>query len=115
MEEVKGIGFQMADQVAKQMGVENSSPYRLLSGIKHVLALMVNQGHTFVFEEDLNREASRILGVSVDQVKEELTELILKGDLHRSTIDQRPAIYLVAYYNAELNITKIIKTGLWVF
>lgn len=106
VEEVKGIGFQMADQVANQMGVEKSSPYRLLSGIKHVLSLMVNQGHTFVFEEDLIREASRILGVSMEQVKEELTELLLKGDLHRSTIDGRPAIYLVAYYNAELNITK---------
>jgi len=106
VEEVKGIGFHMADDIAVAMGVEKSSPYRLYSGIKHVLGLIVNQGHTFAYEADLVAEAGRILRVGEKEVRDELTELIIKGDLHRTMMDDQAAIYLMPYYNAELNITK---------
>lgn len=106
VEEIKGIGFQMADDIAATMGVERTSPYRVYSGIKHVLTLIINQGHTFAYEDDLVAEASKVLRVEPAAIKDELTELILKGDLHRTVIEDRPVIYLMAYYNAELNITK---------
>lgn len=105
-EEIKGIGFKMADDIAKVMGVDKTSPYRLFSGIKYVINLIVNQGHTFVYEEDLLKEAADILGVTSETVEIELAELIIKGELHRAIFDQRHAIYLINYYNAELGVCK---------
>lgn len=106
VEKVKGIGFQMADGIADTMGVEKNSPYRVYSGIKHVLSLIVNQGHTFAYEKDLIEEAGKILRVEAASIKNELTELIIKGDLHRTKIHDQWVIYLINYYNAELNITQ---------
>ncbi|MBN2794378.1 MAG: ATP-dependent RecD-like DNA helicase [Clostridia bacterium] len=105
-EEVKGIGFKMADEIAHMMGVENDSPYRLFSGIKHVLNSIVNNGHTFAFEHQLIMESCQNLEVTEEVVKQEITELILKGDLHRSEIEGEKAIYLTNYYNAELGVCK---------
>lgn len=105
-EKVKGIGFKMADDIAKTMGISTDSPYRLYSGIKHVMSLIVNNGHTFSYEENLIQEASQILGVPIETIKIELTELIIKGDLHRSVIEEKPVIYLSNYYNAELSVCK---------
>ena len=105
-EEIKGIGFKMSDDIAKTMGIDSDSPYRLYSGIKHVLGLIVHQGHTFAYEDDLIRETCSILKVKEESVKEELTELLIKGDIHRTTFDERSVIYLVKYYNAELNVCK---------
>lgn len=105
-EEVKGIGFKMADEIAHMMGIENDSPYRLFSGIKHVLTNIVNNGHTFAYEEQLIQEACQTLVVNEDVVKQEITELILKGDLHRTEFEGQTAIYLTPYYNAELAVCK---------
>lgn len=105
-EEIKGIGFKMADDIAREMGVDNTSPYRLFSGIKYVMALIVNQGHTYAYEEDLLKEASNILGVHEETIRVELAELIIKGELHRTTFDERNVIYLINYYNAELGVCK---------
>lgn len=105
-EEIKGVGFRMADDIAKRMGVSSDSPYRVYSGIKHVLSLIVQQGHTFSYEDDLLREASSILRVKEEVIKNEITELLLKGDIHRTMFNERSAVYLLPYYNAELNVCK---------
>jgi len=108
-EEIKGIGFRMADDIAKVMGVDNDSPYRLYSGIKHVMTLITNQGHTYTSESSLIKEASEILFVNEDSIKAELTELLVKGELHRTNFDDESVIYLTPYYNAELSVCKKIS------
>ncbi len=108
-EEIKGIGFRMADDIAKLMGVDKDSPYRIYSGIKHVMTLITNQGHTYSYEEALIKEASEILFVSKECIKTELTELIIKGELHRTMFDDVSVIYLTPYYNAELYVCKKIS------
>lgn len=108
-EEIKGIGFKMADGIAKTMGVDKDSPYRLYSGIKHVMTLLTGQGHTYSYEEDLIREASEILMVRKEVVETELTELLIKGDLHRTKFEDKDVIYLINYYDAELSVCKKIS------
>lgn len=108
-EEIKGIGFKMADDMAKLMGVDRDSPYRIYSGIKHVMTLITQQGHTYAVEEELILEASSILKVPRESIENEMTELIIKGDLHRTKFDEVSVIYLTPYYNAELNVCKKIS------
>ena len=108
-EEIKGIGFKMADDIAKKMGVDSDSPYRIYSGIKHVMTLITQQGHTYAYEEELVKEASDTLRVSKEAIEQEMTELIIKGELHRTMFDEANVIYLTPYYNAELNVCKKIS------
>lgn len=109
VEEVKGIGFKMADDIARSMGVDGDSPYRIYSGIKYVMTLITQKGHTYAVESELIVEASSILKVPVDAITNEMTELIIKGDLHRTTFDDVSVVYLMPYYNAELNVCKKIS------
>lgn len=100
-DEIKGIGFVVADSIAKKMGIEIDSPFRIASGIKHILNEIQNEGHTFLFKEDLILKSSRLLFIDKDLVNNEIDELIIKRSLVMQIIDGEEAIYLPYLAEAE--------------
>ncbi len=107
-EKIRGIGFIKADSIARLIGIEKNSPYRIRSGIKYILTLIINNGHTFLAEEKLIKEASDLLLVEKELIREELTELILKAELIRKEYENEVVIYTKNLYQAELSVYKKI-------
>lgn len=56
-DDVKGIGFPTADEIAMKMGIEKNSPLRIESGIKYALEQLAMKGHVFGYREQLLDEA----------------------------------------------------------
>src|ERR687897_2248069 len=59
--EVWGIGFKTADTIAQAVGIPHDSPERIKAGLQYTLAQAADNGHCFLPEPNLIREAAKIL------------------------------------------------------
>jgi len=109
-DDIKGIGFAIADSIAKKMGVEKESPFRIASGIKHILNEIQNEGHTFLYKDELIINTKRLLFVDSELIENELSELIIKRSLVLQIIDDKEAIYLPYLAEAEEYVANKLTT-----
>ncbi len=63
-EDVSGVGFRIADEIAGKIGIHTDSDYRIRSGILYTLLQAVGEGHCYLPLDLLLRRASELLGVS---------------------------------------------------
>ena len=104
-EDISGVGFKIADDIARKSGFSLESRERIRSGILYVLNMAGQDGHVYLPEEELAKEAVYRLEVSLDQVLDVLDEM----GLDRSVIaTEEREIYLPALYYAELNCARML-------
>lgn len=77
--EIDGIGFKKSDAIAQKMGVEESNPMRVASGIEYALEQMGRMGHSCYPIEALVKEAAMLLGVAFEVVEQALHQLAAKN------------------------------------
>lgn len=102
VDDIDNIGFKRADVIARSMGIEQDSPFRLQAGIKYTLSLARREGHTCLPEQLLVGTASDLLQAETRPVENELEALISAGQLLRKTIDNDERIFLPYLYYMEL-------------
>jgi len=109
-DEISGIGFITADRIARSLGIENNSPFRIQSGIKYILNQFSASGNTFMPKEMLVKEVSKILGVKAEEVEENLLNLALDTKVKVENINGVEAVFALPYYYCELGVTNKIIT-----
>lgn len=104
IDDIVGIGFKVADEIAKQCGIDRDSKYRIEHGILHVLKNSINSGHTFLPENIVTREAVSLLGISEEEVEEALFELALSRKVVLERYGEINIVYMSKYHRAELDV-----------
>lgn len=105
-EDVFGIGFKMADQIAETIGIAEDSPHRIKAGIKFILNQYSNNGHTYMLRENLKQAAYELLGVSEELIENALIELQIYKQIWQEKMEDIEAVYLTPFYYAEMNTAK---------
>ncbi|MBQ7500077.1 MAG: ATP-dependent RecD-like DNA helicase [Clostridia bacterium] len=101
-DEIFGVGFEKADEVARSLGISEDSPDRIKSGLRSVMKNAAAQnGHTYAPIKRVYPAAARYLGVDEELIYKAGEELIKEGALVRCEISQRDCVYLSEYYEAE--------------
>ncbi len=99
-EEIHGVGFEKADELAKSLGCENNSPFRIRAGIKFALSHnAIQNGHVFIPEKRLIDLSAKILDLPVEEV-----EGIMAGGItgiRTIRYGSTDCVYLEEYYQAE--------------
>ena len=102
VDEIEGVGFRTADDIAMRLGFARESEFRLRSGIKYVLAEAAGgAGHTYLPAPALLRQAAAILEVDETLAENALKGLILEDGLIAEPMDGGTAVYLPRLYRAE--------------
>ena len=109
-EEISGIGFLTADKIAKEFGVEDTSSFRIQSGIRYVLNNFSAMGNTYMPKDKLIQECQKVLAVSRDIVEENIYNCVLEEKLKIEKIKDIEAVYSLPYYYCELGVTNKIIT-----
>lgn len=105
-EDVSGIGFIKADEIAKKVGIEHDNIYRIQSGLKYCLYQAGIQGHLYLPITTLCNTASKLLGISYMKVFEQAQYLNHIKDVY----DDNGNVYLAFNYAEETFIAdKILK------
>jgi exodeoxyribonuclease V alpha subunit len=110
--EVWGIGFKTADTIAKAVGIPHDSPERIKAGVQYTLSQAADNGHCYLPEPDLLRQAANILEVDQERIGPCLDELVAQDGVVRehvpASIDPAAgtiaAVYLVPFHRAERSL-----------
>lgn len=116
--EIDGIGFKIADRIARKVGIDHDDPERTKAGLRFTLRKSSSNGHVYLPQRVLVERAGEILGVDRHLIEDALRELIddeyLIEDSQAKSTDQRP-IYLPRFYFSEVesaeNLARLDYSG----
>ncbi len=108
VEYISGIGFKTADMIARSIGIESDSPFRIKSGISYIINEYCAMGSTFMPMGILEEKAINVLGVTIDKIKENIYDLTIEGKIKIEEVDEITAVYNMYYLYMEMSVTKKI-------
>ena len=103
-EDIDGIGFKIADEIASQIGIHTDSDYRIRSGVLYTLLQAVAEGHCYLPRENLLSRAQVLLGVAQENIDPHIENLMMDKKL----IIKGECIYAYSYYYAELSCARML-------
>lgn len=107
-EDIAGVGFKMADEIAARIGIHTDSDYRIRSGILYTLLQGTAEGHTYLPAELLLERAAELLGLPAELLKPQLMNLTMDKKLVIKEKEGAQIVYSMAYYYAELNCARML-------
>lgn len=112
-EDINGIGFKMADEIASRIGIHTDSDYRIRSGLLYILLLATGEGHVYLPKKLLLERAQQLLGVQADYMEKHLTDLsidrkIVIKEIETDHTGKQQVIYASQYYQIELHTAQML-------
>ncbi|MCD8323977.1 MAG: ATP-dependent RecD-like DNA helicase [Clostridiales bacterium] len=108
-DDVDGVGFKIADEIARRIGIHTDSDFRVRSGILYVLLQASQEGHTYLPEEILTERACALLGVDAPTVEKQYMDMAIDQKLILKRTEDRTQIYAASYYYMEANVAAMLR------
>lgn len=103
-DDIQGVGFKIADEIAQRVGIFTDSDFRIRSGIFYTLLQSVANGHTYLPKEELFAGASELLHVAPESMEKHLVDL----QMEKKIVVKGQEIYAAQYYYMELNAARML-------
>ena len=103
-DDIQGVGFKMADEIAQRVGIFTDSDFRIRSGIFYTLLQSVANGHTYLPREELFAGAAELLYVDPEIMEKHLVDL----QMEKKIVVKGQEIYAAQYYYMELNAARML-------
>ncbi len=107
-EDIHGVGFKIADEIAARVGIPKDSEYRIGAGILYALVQASGGGHVYLPMPELLRYTAQLLDVMPGQVEEQLEQLRLARKVIYKTDGDTVCVYSSNYYYMELNTARML-------
>ena len=107
-EDIRGIGFRIADDIAAKIGIDKYSPDRIMQGILFTLNQSLANGHTYLPKKILIEQSVKILGVEPKFVENGIMDLAYTQKVHLENKNGEILVYLMMYYICENGVCKEI-------
>lgn len=108
-EDIEGVGFKIADEIAGRIGIHTDSDYRIRSGLLYTLLQAVGEGHVYLPKEELLAKAEEILGVEASYMEKHLMDLAIERKVVIKEQGGKQAVYGSQYYYLELNAARMLN------
>ena len=105
---IEGIGFKTADEIAARIGIHTDSDYRIKSGLFYTLQQAVSEGHVYLPQEELLRRAGILLEVEIRDIEKHIMDLCIERKTVMKEREGEVRIYPAHYYYLELNTAKML-------
>ncbi len=100
-EEIPAVGFKKADSIAQKAGIAADSEYRIQCGLQYFLQQFAAEGHCYCPEDTLCERTAEMLGVTAEQVREQLAPLAMEQKITLKNGSDGGRVYIRSYYQAE--------------
>ena len=107
-DDIYGIGFKTADTISQNLGIDPESPHRVMAGIKYVLSHKADDGHVFLYRDDLLTSCEEILELPPDLIENGIAELSAKEEIISENTPDGEGFYLTPFYRAEIGVTNSV-------
>ena len=107
-DDIQGVGFRIADEIAIKSGIQTDSDFRIRSGVLYTMLQASSEGHTYLPWEELADRTGTLLGVNAQAVEECFTDLLVEKKIIIKEKDGHRQVYASSIYYQELNIAKML-------
>ena len=107
-EDISGVGFRIADEIASRIGIHTDSDYRIRSGMLYTLLQASGEGHIYLPKEELFSRASGLLGVDSSYMEKHLMDMVVDRRLILKETEDGAVVYPTRYYYLELNSARML-------
>ena len=108
-EDISGVGFRRADEIAAKAGIRIDSDYRVRCGILYCLSDAVSKGHCYLPKGELIKRANYLLGVSDDIIDSQIMNLYVDKKLILNQCNGEIRIYSNVFYYTELSVARMLN------
>ena len=107
-EDISGVGFKIADEIASRIGIHTDSDYRIRSGMLYTLLQASGEGHTYLPKEELFFRASQLLGADPSYMEKHLMDMVVDRKLIVKETEEGDVVYPARFYYLELNTARML-------
>ena len=108
-DDVDGVGFRTADEIASHVGIRTDSDFRIRSGIQYALLQASNEGHTYLPMPELTQRASNLLQIEPEYIEKHYMNLAMDRKLIMRQVDDMTQIYASSFFYMEANTATMLK------
>ncbi|MGN1156443.1 MAG: ATP-dependent RecD-like DNA helicase [Agathobacter sp.] len=108
-EDIDGVGFKTADEIASRVGIRTDSDFRIRSGILYSLQQAASEGHTYLPMEELTLRTAALLEIDPEHIEKHYMNLAIDRKLVMQQKDGVTQIYSSVFYHMEANAAMMLK------
>ncbi|MCD8223211.1 MAG: ATP-dependent RecD-like DNA helicase [Clostridiales bacterium] len=104
-EDIVGVGFKIADEIAGKIGIFTDSDYRIRSGLLYCLQQAAGGGHTCLPKDELFVSAGQLLQIEPERMEKQLMDL----QIDKKVVVREDRVYSATCYYMELNTACMLR------
>ena len=108
-DDVDGVGFRTADEIASRVGIRTDSDFRIRSGIQYALLQASNEGNTYLPMPELTQRASALLEIEPEYIEKHYMNLAMDRKIIMRQADDVTQIYASTFFYMEANAATMLK------
>lgn len=108
-DDIQGVGFRIADEIAGRAGIRADSDFRIRSGILYALQQAGGEGHTYLPKEQLNVRVAQLLEIDLELIEKHYMDLAVARRIVIKQHGEEMQIYASSYYNMEHNVALLLQ------
>ena len=107
-DDIEGVGFKTADEIAARTGIRVDSDFRIKSGIFYVLMQAVSQGHIYLPMQELTEEVKRLLLIDIADFDKYIMDLAVDRKIVVKEISGQQCVYASIHYYTEASVARLL-------
>ncbi len=107
-DDIQGVGFRIADEIAGRLGIHADSDFRVRSGIQYTLVQAASEGHTCLPEHILTQRAGELLGLAAEYIEKHYMDLAIEKKVMIKEMEGTRFLYAARFYHMELNTAAML-------
>jgi exodeoxyribonuclease V alpha subunit len=108
-DDIRGIGFKTADELAAKLGIDRNSPLRARAAVRYTLHELADDGHCGYPEPGVIEKTAELVSIDPNVVEEAVAHAIGERAVVRETINDEPWLYLAGLHRAETGLAKSLR------
>lgn len=108
-DDIRGVGFKIADEIAHRAGISTDSDFRIRSGIVYTLMQAAGEGHTYLPQQELTGRVAELLGIDAALIGKHYTDLAMERRIVIVSCEKEVQLFAAPYYNMEHNVAFLLR------
>ncbi len=107
-DDIQGVGFKIADEIAARVGIRTDSDFRIRSGIQYALLQAAGEGHTYLPKEELTKRTARLLEIEPEYIEKHYMDLAMERKIILKETNGNVKVFTSSYYLMEANTAAML-------
>ncbi len=107
-DDIRGIGFKTADELAAKLGIDRNSPYRARAAVLYTLQELASDGHCGFSDSGVIEQTNKLLAIDPQIVEAAVKAAVQDRSVIREDVDGEPWLYLASLHRAEVGLAKSV-------